>query len=241
MTPSQELKDVIGQIKNLLMVDMEMGLDPPCLSSKTLEYLDQRPGKHPIPDSLDDLKRLLTDCGRCQLSHHRTHLVFGDGNPHARLVFVGHGPGDDEDAAGRPFAGEAGRLLTRIIENGMGISRDDVYICNIVKCKSPDHREPGQDEMETCIPFLKQQLQIIQPEVICILGQTAGQGLLGKDFKITHDRGKWYSYIDIPVMPTYHPAHIIRDPSKARELKGLVWKDIQAIMARLGLEVKHNA
>ncbi|MBN1850975.1 MAG: uracil-DNA glycosylase [Deltaproteobacteria bacterium] len=240
MNLAEELKDVVGQIKGLLKADMEMGMDPPGLSPETLEYLDQKSGKPRTPHSLDDLKQSLADCRRCKLSRHRTHLVFGDGDPHARLVFVGHGPSDVEDRVGRPFTGEAGELLTRIIENGMGLSRDDVYICHVVKCRLPDSRDPEEDEIMACLPFLKQQIQMIHPAVICTLGQTAGQGLLGKEFSLASERGRWHYFMDIPVMPTYHPIHIIKDPARERELKALVWRDIQAVMVRLGLEVRRN-
>ncbi|MBW2616637.1 MAG: uracil-DNA glycosylase, partial [Deltaproteobacteria bacterium] len=165
---------------------------------------------------------------------------FGEGAPRARLVFVGEGPGRDEDRVGRPFVGEAGELLTDIIEKGMGLTREDVYICNVVKCRPPEHRDPERDEIEACLPFLKQQLRIIRPEVICTLGRISSQELLEKGIKITQDRGKWHSFMDIPVMPTYHPAYIKRNPSRERELKGHVWKDIQEIMKHLGLEVKRK-
>jgi DNA polymerase len=138
--------------------------------------------------------------------------------------------------AGRPFVGEAGRLLTRII-NAMGLTREEVYICNVVKCRPPRNRDPERDEVETCIPFLKRQLHIINPEVICVLGRVAGQGLLGKDFRITMGRGNWHSYVGMPLMPTYHPAYLLRNPSAKRQ----VWEDVQKIMLCLGLEVTNHA
>ena len=156
--------------------------------------------------------------------------------PGQSWFFVGEGPGRDEDMKGRPFVGEAGKLLTRIIENGIKLKRNDVYICNVVKCRPPGNRDPEKIEIETCLPFLKEQIRIIKPEVICTLGRIAAQSLTGRKFKITEERGKWLSFMGIPVMPTYHPAYIIRNPARERELKGEVWKDIQAIMARLGLE-----
>jgi uracil-DNA glycosylase len=185
--------------------------------------------------SLVALRAFIGDCQRCKLHRGRNNLVFGEGSPRAKLVFVGEGPGREEDIIGRPFVGDAGKLLTKIIENGMGLTREEVYICNVVKCRPPGNRDPENDEIETCLPFLKQQLGIIKPEVICILGRIAGQALLGGDFKITHKRGVWHSYMDIPVMPTYHPAYIIRNPSRERELKGQVWEDIKKIMKHLGL------
>ena len=237
LSPEEELKEIVSQTKNLVIANKEMGLDPPALSPSTLDYLQTGPLQL---NPLEDLRKSIGDCRRCKLHKGRTNLVFGEGSSQARLVFVGEGPGKEEDLEGRPFVGEAGKLLTSIIEKGIGISREDVYICNVVKCRPPKNRDPERDEINACIPFLKQQLNIIRPEVICILGRIAGQELLGKDLKITQDRGKWYSFMDIPVMPTFHPAYIIRNPSRERQLKGLVWEDVKMIMKRLGLEVKKN-
>lgn len=237
MNHAEELREIIDRLKNLMVANQEMGFDFPALFPFTNENMQEG---RTDPRTLEDLKRRIGDCKRCKLWQGRTRLVFGEGSSKARLVFVGEGPGREEDLSGRPFVGEAGKLLTRIIENGMGLKREEVYICNVVKCRPPNNRDPERDEMETCIPFLREQLEIIGPEVICILGRIAGQELLGGDFKITRDRGKWYTYMDIPVMATYHPAYILRNPSRERELKGQVWKDIQKIMARLGLEVQKN-
>jgi DNA polymerase len=132
--------------------------------------------------------------------------------------------------------GEAGKLLTRIIENGMGLRREEVYICNVVKCRPPRNRDPERDEIETCLPFLKRQLAVIKPEVICVLGRVAGEALLGPDFKISQRRGQWHEYMGIPLMPTYHPAYLLRNPSAKRP----VWEDVQDMMDRLDLEVKKN-
>lgn len=240
MNPANELKVVIGQLRHLLLANWEMGLDPPALTPQSMEYLERTPTGQAPPLSLDHVKGLIWDCRRCKLWHERTNLVFGEGSSQAQLVFVGDGPGDEEDRAGRPIMGAAGNLLTRIIENGMGLSRDDVYICNVIKCKLPDIRDPERDEIEACMPFLRQQLRIIEPEVICVLGQIAGQALLGKSFQITQERGRWHSFMDIPVMPTFHPAYILGNPSKERTLKSRVWQDVKAIMIRLGLEVKRD-
>ena len=237
LNPSQELKEIVGRIKNLLVDNMEMGLEVPTLSSSTLDYL--RVGTSPI-NTLDELNEFIGDCRRCKLQHHRSHLVFGEGSPVADLVFVGEAPGREEDLAGKPFVGEAGRLLTRIIEKGMGLDRNRVYICNIVKCRPPKNRDPEPEEIKTCFPFLKNQLALIKPRAICSLGRIAGRELLGKDFKITAERGIWRSFMDIPVLPTYHPAFILRNPAKERLLKGQVWEDVQKIMKFLGLEVKKN-
>jgi uracil-DNA glycosylase len=180
------------------------------------------------------LRDSIGDCRRCKLWEGRTRLVFGEGSPRAQLVFVGEGPGRDEDAEGRPFVGEAGKLLTKIIENGMGLKREDVYICNVVKCRPPKNRVPERDEIQYCLPFLKRQLEIISPDVICALGLTAAQSLLGRPFTMNRERGNWVSYQDIPMMPTYHPAYLLRNPSAKRQ----VWEDVQKIMKLMKLEAK---
>jgi DNA polymerase len=235
MNNRSEFREIIGQLKKYIVSNMNMGLyfqDFSPSSERNKGEAQSQTG------SLGDLKDLIGDCRRCKLWHGRSNLVFGEGSPSARLVFIGEGPGREEDLEGRPFVGEAGKLLTDIIEKGMGIKREDVYICNVVKCRPPNNRDPERDEIETCIPFLKEQIRLIDPEVICVLGRIAGRELLGRDFKITRERGKWDSYMSIPVMPTYHPAYLLRNPSRERQLKREVWKDIQEIMARLGLEVK---
>jgi len=183
------------------------------------------------PDYLDSIRKRVEGCVRCRLHEARKKVVFGEGNPSARLVFVGEGPGKEEDESGRPFVGEAGELLTRIIENGMCIKRGDVYICNAVKCRPPKNRIPERDEIEACRPYLREQLDIIKPEIICALGQTAGKALFGDGFKVGRDRGKWLAFRGVPVMATYHPAYLLRNPRD----KGLVWEDIKLVMARLGL------
>jgi len=229
---AEEFREIIGHLKKRMMANMEMGLDPPTLSPSTLNYL-QTGSSH--LGSLKDLRGHLGDCKRCKLCHARSNLVFGEGAHEARLVFVGEGPGREEDLEGKPFVGEAGRLLDRII-TAMGLTREAVYICNVVKCRPPDNRDPESDEIEACIPFLKRQLALIRPEVICALGRVAVQALLGKNFKITRERGKWLSFMDIPLMPTYHPAYLLRNPSAKRQ----VWGDVQEIMKRMGLEVKKD-
>jgi DNA polymerase len=232
LTVEEEVKEIIGLLKNHMSLNRSMGLEPPRLSIQTRAYLDGGPSQ---PISLEDLREDIGDCRRCKLYQDRTTLVFGEGSSKARLVFVGEGPGREEDQVGRPFVGEAGRLLTRIIE-AMGLSRESVYICNVVKCRPPKNRDPEGDEIETCLPFLKRQLNLIQPDVICALGRVAAQALLGKEFRITRERGKWQSFMDTPMMPTYHPAYLLRNPSAKR----VVWEDIQEIMRHLGLEVKRD-
>jgi uracil-DNA glycosylase len=243
LKPEEELKEIFGHLNALMMVHEEIGLDPPPISHEARKYLQVGiPGR---PDdskgvadlnSLEALRSFIGDCRRCKLHKGRTHLVFGEGSPQASMVFVGEGPGREEDLVGKPFVGEAGKLLTKIIENGMRITRKSVYICNVVKCRPPNNRDPEKDEIKTCIPFLKQQLHIIKPKVICTLGRVAGQALLGESFRITRERGNWHTFGDTPLMPTYHPAYLLRNPSAKRQ----VWEDVQKMMTRLGLEVKKN-
>lgn len=181
--------------------------------------------------SLDELSAAIGDCQRCRLGKGRTRLVFGVGNPDARLMFVGEGPGRDEDLRGEPFVGRAGMLLTDIIEKGMRLKRSDVYICNVVKCRPPENRNPEPDEVETCSPFLRRQIELVQPEVIVALGKFAAQTLLASSTPITKLRGNWAQYQGVPLMPTLHPAYLLRNPGD----KKLVWEDIKSVMARLGM------
>ena len=231
MSASEELKDIVGCVKRLLMANAEMGMEPPRLSRLPVEPAEVGAAQ---VNTLEGLRSFIGECKMCKLCQGRTHLVFGEGSHRARLVFVGEGPGREEDAAGRPFVGEAGKLLTRIIENGMGLKRKDVYICNVVKCRPPKNRDPEGDEVEACLPFLRKQIEIISPEVICTLGRIAAQGLLGRSFVMTRERGNWFSFMDIPVMATFHPAYLLYNPSAKRQ----VWEDVQKIMKLMGLEVK---
>ncbi len=242
MNPALELREVIVHLKTILSAYGEMGLDlpwrrpdgPPCDSAAKMAQMgDVSPT---LPESIDGLREQASGCARCALHRDRKNVVFGEGHPRATLLFVGEGPGEDEDLSGRPFVGEAGKLLTRIIENGMGLKRGDVYICNVVKCRPPANRDPSDEETEACLPFLRQQIRLVSPRVICTLGEVAGRALLGAGFLITQARGQWHTYEGIPVMPTFHPAHLLRNPSAKR----WVWEDIKKIMNRLGLEVKAN-
>jgi len=175
--------------------------------------------------TLDDVRRELGDCQRCPLHRTRRNLVFGEGNPSADLVFIGEAPGEEEDRQGRPFVGRAGQLLTRIIE-AMGLERQDVYICNILKCRPPQNRNPKQEEMETCEPFLIKQIEAIRPKVICALGTFAARRILQTDVPITVLRGKFHEFRGVRVMPTYHPAYLLRNPDAKKQ----VWEDVQFIM-----------
>ncbi|HLL55218.1 MAG TPA: uracil-DNA glycosylase, partial [Myxococcaceae bacterium] len=185
----------------------------------------------PVHRTLDEVRRELGDCQRCKLCKTRKNLVFGVGNPRAELVFVGEGPGEQEDLQGIPFVGPAGELLTKMIE-AMGFSRDDVYICNVVKCRPPGNRNPEPDEIESCEPFLKAQLASIQPKVIVALGKFAAQTLLRDTTAISRMRGHWREYSGIKLMPTFHPAYLLRTPGD----KKLVWQDLQQVMKLLGKE-----
>ena len=241
MNLQEEIREIFGYLKGRMQAHQDLGFEPPLVYARGLDAAEaERPESttgrtsHNHADTLEDLKTQIGDCRQCKLHKARKRLVFGEGSPDARLVFVGEGPGREEDLVGEPFVGKAGELLTKIIENGMGLSRKDVYICNIVKCRPPNNRDPEGDEISACMPFLKQQIDIIRPEVICALGRVAGQALLGGDFKISRERGKWFSYMDIPLMATYHPAYLLRNVSAKRQ----VWDDVKKIMKHLGLEVK---
>jgi len=183
--------------------------------------------------SLAAVRTELGDCTRCKLAGHRTQIVFGVGNPKARLVFVGEAPGRDEDLQGEPFVGRAGQLLTEIITKGMKLKREDVYICNVIKCRPPENRNPEPDEVASCEPFLLRQLELIGPEVIVALGKFAVQTLLREKAPITKLRGRWYDYHGIRLMPTFHPAYLLRNPAEKR----VVWEDIQKVMRVLGLPI----
>jgi DNA polymerase len=194
----------------------------------------------PQPGDQDDRRMRLAllaeevrPCTKCQLSETRTQTVFARGNPFSEICFVGEGPGADEDAQGMPFVGAAGRLLDRMIA-AMGYGRDDVYICNIVKCRPPNNRKPEQNEIDACNPYLREQLALVKPKVIVALGATAVLGLIGSSEGITRLRGKWKLYKGtVPIMPTFHPAYLLRDPTKKRD----VWHDLQEVMKHLGKPV----
>lgn len=189
-----------------------------------------RPAEPPQSSrSLEDIRAELGDCRRCKLCEGRTKLVFGVGNPKAELVFVGEGPGADEDLQGEPFVGRAGQLLTKMIE-AMGFQRSQVYICNVVKCRPPNNRNPEPDEIAACEPFLKAQLESIRPKVVVALGKFAAQTLLRDTTPITRMRGRWREYDGIPLMPTYHPAYLLRNPAEKKS----AWVDLQEVMKRFG-------
>lgn len=182
-------------------------------------------------EELKILHQEISRCQRCPLGKTRKNLVFGVGNPGARIVFVGEAPGADEDEQGLPFVGRAGQLLTDIIVKGMKLQRKDVYICNILKCRPPGNRNPQPDEIKQCEPVLKNQLRIISPEIICALGTFAAKTLLDTDVPISVLRGRFHTYEGIKLMPTYHPAYLLRNPSAKKQ----VWEDVQMIMKEANL------
>ena len=183
-------------------------------------------------DSLLKIREDLGECMRCKLHKGRNKLVFGDGSPKAQLVFVGEGPGADEDAQGLPFVGRAGKLLTQMIE-AMGLQRKDVYICNVVKCRPPENRTPEPDEVKTCSPYLLRQIDVINPKVIVCLGAVAAKTLLETTRGISQYRGEWQEWRGRKLLATYHPAYLLRNPPA----KADVWKDLQKVMAELGLQL----
>ena len=225
----EELHGLVQSLLERVRIDCEL--------RKPLSYLtaDNEPLVRPPAftggdeHDLEAVRTELGDCRRCPLGDRRQHLVFGEGNPSAELVFVGEAPGADEDAQGRPFVGRAGQLLTKIIA-AMGLKREEVYICNILKCRPPGNRNPLPDEIAACEPFLIRQLGAIRPRVICAMGSIAAHALLKSEAPISVLRGRFHSYQGIPLMPTYHPAYLLRNPGAKKQ----VWEDVQGIMKRLG-------
>lgn len=231
-SPQIELQEIIVGFRRFLDEEKKRGLEgweKPFDPRHAAEPPIKQEPKTPSPlKTLEEIQVWLGDCRRCRLHAGRTTIVFGTGNPKAKLAFVGEGPGRDEDLQGKPFVGLAGQLLTKIIQ-AMKLSREEVYITNIVKCRPPENRNPQPDEISACEPFLKEQLRVIQPRIICALGTFAAQTLLKTDTKITALRGRFHRYEGISLMPTYHPAFLLRNPQFKRE----VWEDMKKIMKEL--------
>jgi uracil-DNA glycosylase len=198
----------------------------------SVELFSKYPGLE-ATSSLENLREFIGDCARCKLAPFRKNLVFGVGNPDAQLMFVGEAPGADEDARGEPFVGRAGQLLTDIIERGMGLRRSDVYICNVIKCRPPDNRNPEPDEVASCEPFLFRQIETVRPRAIVGLGTFAVQAVLKVKTPISKMRGNWQDFRGIRFMPTFHPAYLLRNPGDKR----LVWADIQNVMRFLEMPI----
>lgn len=229
-----DISEIMGSLKSLIINYREEGFEPPLLKGQGGHIFNRNPLD---AVSIEEMRILLDGCTRCKLSDTRKNLVFGEGSPNARIIFLGEGPGRDEDLEGRPFVGKAGELLTRIIERGMGIKREDVFIGNVVKCRPPGNRDPEPDEISACLPFLEKQIRLIGPQVICTLGRVALRALTGVDGPLKEHRGKIYTWEGIPVIGTYHPAFIVRNPHIERQLKALVWEDIKLVMRQVGMEV----
>ena len=183
------------------------------------------------PAALKAIREDIGDCTRCRLHKGRTNLVFGVGNVNAEIMFVGEGPGADEDAQGEPFVGRAGQLLNNMI-SAMGLKREDVYIANVVKCRPPGNRTPEKDECDVCSPFLLRQIEVIKPKVIVALGAVAAKNLLAVNDSMANLRGRWYDFRTSKLVVTYHPAYLLRDPRQKKE----AWKDLQMVMKFLGLK-----
>lgn len=242
---SSEFYETAQALENYLRFCKEIGIEelPAGFAAGGTEIADteksgtaltndsRRPEGSSAVKTLSEIREELGDCTRCRLCETRKSIVFGEGNPRARLVFVGEGPGRDEDIQGRPFVGRAGQLLTKIIR-AMKLERKDVYICNVVKCRPPENRNPQPDEVASCEPFLMKQIESINPEVIVSLGSVAtGLMLKLKNFKMGQLRGTFHQYGDSKLMITYHPAALLRNPS----LKKPVWEDMKLVMRELGI------
>lgn len=232
-----ELREIIASVRCYLERELELGIE-------TIPFGEQRSAPQEtvqaiIPEFADarmamDMETLRKDalaCERCPLQATRQNVVFGIGNEQADLVFVGEAPGANEDRMGEPFVGRAGQLLTNIIR-AIKLKREDVYILNVLKCRPPANRNPQPPEIEQCAPFLQRQLELIQPKVICTLGKFAAQALLNTAEPISRLRGHFHTYHGIPLMPTYHPAFLLRNPDAKRD----VWEDVQKVQARLNAQ-----
>ena len=230
MIDRRNLSRVIAEVSLSLQRMAESGVRGLDCSEKSLNALKTwgrlppRPAAVPA-ETLKDIRANLGECVRCGLSESRTRIVFGQGHPNARLMFVGEGPGQEEDLAGEPFVGAAGQLLTRIIE-AIKLTREDVYIANVVKCRPPGNRTPQPEEIASCSPFLRRQIAAIRPLFICTLGGCAAHTLLGTKAPISRLRGRFYDFAGIRVLPTFHPAYLLRNPEKKRE----VWEDLKRLM-----------
>jgi DNA polymerase len=220
---TQLLAEIRKDFKGYLEYVKGLGLPGIVLSDEALGILEGW-DKRGFTESLDMIREDLGVCRRCKLHKGRKHIVFGYGNPQAKLVFVGEGPGYEEDMQGQPFVGQAGQLLIRILR-AIDLTREDVYICNIIKCRPPGNRNPEPDEIAACIPFLRRQLRAIRPKFICALGTFAAQTLLETNTPISRLRGHFYACEGIDLLPTYHPAFLLRNPSK----KADVWQDMQKL------------
>jgi uracil-DNA glycosylase len=225
-------EQAMGVGKSLLITSREAAIEPQVVAE---------PFEAPELDSTDKKSRLIAldsnevrSCTRCRLCESRTQTVFGEGDADAQIFFIGEGPGETEDHTGRPFVGRAGEKLNEMLA-AMGLRREQVYIANIVKCRPPGNREPAPDEVATCTPYLQRQLEIIRPRVIVTLGRPATQHMLGKSIAISKVRGQWQEWRGIKLMPTFHPAYILRNYTP--ETRAAVWSDLKQVMSELGMKL----
>ena len=226
MIDKQTFSQTLLEIETSLRLLAAHGYRGFTCTGHSLEKLEKwGKGRASFVETLESIHADLGDCQRCKLAQSRNRIVFGDGNTKAKLMFIGEGPGAEEDRQGQPFVGAAGQLLTRIIE-AIKLSRSQVYICNIIKCRPPGNRNPESNEIKTCFPFLERQIAAIQPDFIIALGTFAAQTLLGTTTPISRLRGRFHVYKGIKVVPTYHPAYLLRNPDKKRE----VWEDMKMLM-----------
>jgi DNA polymerase len=234
---------IIKDIKSVLEFYQALGFDTLPISFEAMKrvYREEKNDSGVVASSathdftkskqaaLEALREEIGDCKRCRLSSGRKNIVFGEGDPDAKIMFIGEGPGREEDLQARPFVGDAGMLLTRLIEK-MGFKREEVYIANIVKCRPPMNRDPEKDEIESCRGFVERQVEIINPQVIISLGRISAQTLIGNTaLKMTAIRGHFFDYKGIPLMPTFHPAYLLRNPKD----KWLTWSDAQKVLEKL--------
>ncbi|MBD3185057.1 uracil-DNA glycosylase [Candidatus Poribacteria bacterium] len=222
-----EYLDTLTTVKSYLEEQIYLGFSETQINrSSQDDSKEQSESSIVVYNNMDEIRSAVESCQLCPLHKTRTNVVFGDGSEEAKLVFVGEAPGTDEDKQGKPFVGKAGQKLTQIIE-AMGLSRPEVYIANVLKCRPPRNRNPKPEEIETCEPYLIAQLRLIKPRIICALGTFAAQTLLRSDKRISTLRGRFHTYQGIRLMPTYHPAYLLRNPKFKRD----VWEDVQKIMA----------
>lgn len=215
-SPGSQIFQILTQLSDYLDLYRQWGIDG-------IPWKQEYQAPQHLP-ALETLRAELAGCQRCKLSHGRTHIVFGEGNPQATLMLIGEGPGAEEDRQGRPFVGKSGELLTRMIQ-AIQLRREDVYITSIVKCRPPQNRDPEPDEITACTPFLRRQIECIQPRIICALGRVAAHTLLETTTPISQLRGRFHDYHGIQLMPTFHPAYLLRNPQDKR----LAWEDLQRV------------
>lgn len=224
--PMEELQELTRHLEDWLRYQRRLGW--PGTPAESEPRIEASPPETPRVLTLKEIREELGDCKRCKLSRDRTHIVFGEGSARADLMFIGEGPGEEEDLQGVPFVGAAGQLLNRLLSR-LGLRREEVYIANVVKCRPPGNRDPEADEMGRCLPFLQKQIEAIRPKVLVTLGRVATQALLGTQAPLTRLRGQWQKYRQTPVMPTFHPSYLLRFPQERRK----TWEDMQQVMEYL--------